>query len=65
MGCHLLPHARKEKEPSPTSSAPTWRPVGLSNYISGIITLRIIGVTLISPSRGNIGRVISPVISSY
>ena len=33
--------------------------------ITGIRTLLIIGVTPISPFKGSISRVISPVISSY
>ena len=44
---------------------PTWRFMGLSNYYNRLITLLIIGVTIINPFRGVISRVISPVICSY
>ena len=43
----------------------TWRPMGLSNLVTGIINLLFLGVTPISPFRGILNRVISPVRSGY
>ena len=43
----------------------TWRPMGLSNFSSGLMTLPIGGMTYPRQLRETVSRVTSPVISSY